>query len=66
MKIFCNECYQPLVVHEYDIGIFVDRCECMTQVTELEIEDAYNDGHQDGYGDGYAEGYLVDAKGEDE
>ena len=43
MEILCNECFQPLIVHEYDIGIYVDTCDCQKEKYEILDEELSNE-----------------------
>jgi flagellar biosynthesis/type III secretory pathway protein FliH len=67
MKILCNKCYQPLIVHEYDIGIYVDACECRQEECEesmkYEMDSGVDESYTKGYDNGYEDGYK-DAKEE--
>lgn len=55
MKILCNECYQELTVHEYDIGIYVDTCECQKEKMEEALTVAENE-CDEAVDNAYAEG----------
>jgi flagellar biosynthesis/type III secretory pathway protein FliH len=54
-KILCNECYQPLTIHKYDLGIYVDVCSCQKEKEET-IEERHEKEIQDTYDEAYFEG----------
>ena len=59
MKVFCNECYQELEVHEYDNGFFVDVCECQEAKLEQAEKEAFDCGTEEGFDEGYSDGLSV-------
>lgn len=50
-KILCNKCFQPVEVVVYDIGVFVEPCECVINDIEERLTQAYEEGYDDGEAD---------------
>jgi len=47
-ELKCNKCFNPLIIVEYDIGIFVEPCKhCNTNDIDKMLDDAYDDGYTD-------------------
>lgn len=56
LKIYCNNCFNELEVHTYDIGVYVDNCKYCDNPSEELLDDVYSDGYNDGHDDGLLEG----------
>ena len=53
-KLKCNECFQDLVVVEYDEAIYINPCECQK---EKHIQDSWVEGYEEGYEEGRTDGH---------
>lgn len=60
MKVYCNLCFQPLVLHEYPEGHYADMCQCITKEIEEKETASFNEGYDVGYDVGVDDNYNND------